>query len=378
MWEPQGLFADFILNQPVIFNGEGAIRGLYGFPAQRIAVIHGRGLTEQLKPDLQAVFKKQEIAFFAKSWRAEPHFADTHGTLAAVERFAPDVIIAVGGGSVIDGAKLCRLLYEFPYFDVHTTRLADVAFKTKFLAIPTTFGSGAEVSSAIMYMDDETCGKHAIVNHGLQPQVVVYDPHYIDGLGAGSYAAAMMDAVAHIVEGGLSKKRNDWVTIMAATTLSLVRTEVPALLQGKANPLHLQYIGYTGGIIQNHCLVGAAHAIAHQLGGKGYAHGLAVGLLLSSVLHQDCQNPEVAATFDRLLQDSGFTGRDEFYQMLDDILAYGGYLSKQKDFRAQLHTLLDQLKTSEAFLAAVQADPGGMGSVCPINKDFIYQIIEGL
>ena len=160
MWQPGGFYNEYVLRTPVILSGKESIRGLYNYPAARIAVIHGGSFFD--KETFISAFPKKELAFIRRSWDSEPDFDGIAGTLGELEKICPDMIIAVGGGSVIDGSKLCRLFYEFPYFQPGETRIEGGQMKTSFVAVPTTVGSGAEVSSAAVFVDRENHKKDDI------------------------------------------------------------------------------------------------------------------------------------------------------------------------------------------------------------------------
>ena len=115
MWQPQGFYNEYTLRTPVILAGDEAVKGLYNYPASKIAVIHGSSFFDEKL--FLSVFSKREVRFFMRSWKEEPDFEGIKGTVGDLEDYRPDTIIAVGGGSVIDGSKLCRLLYEFPFFE---------------------------------------------------------------------------------------------------------------------------------------------------------------------------------------------------------------------------------------------------------------------
>ena len=112
---------------------------------------------------MKRVFKKQALFFNKRSWNGEPDLESLSQTIESLELQQPDVIIAIGGGSVIDGAKICRLYYEYPSFEVGKTKLNQLEFSTRFVVIPTTIGSGAEVSSAAVYINRQEHRKEMIV-----------------------------------------------------------------------------------------------------------------------------------------------------------------------------------------------------------------------
>ena len=130
MWRPQGIYSEYILNQPSILFNDKAVYGLSTFPCARVAVITGKSINDKLKSMLCETFKKKSLQFFTRSWEGEPYIEGLAGCIAELEKFRPDLIIAVGGGGIIDGAKLCRLFYEFPYFKIGETRLSQLYFKS--------------------------------------------------------------------------------------------------------------------------------------------------------------------------------------------------------------------------------------------------------
>ena len=102
MWEPQGMYSKFILKQPTILFGENAVMGLKTYPSSRVAVIHGSSLTEDYKKKVFNAMSAFQISFVEKTWQGEPTLTSLSETIANIEKIKPDMIIAIGGGSVID------------------------------------------------------------------------------------------------------------------------------------------------------------------------------------------------------------------------------------------------------------------------------------
>ncbi len=371
MWTPQGIYADFLLRQPNIFFGKGGIRGLFNFPGYRIAVIHGRRMDGNISGQLQETFKKRSLRFIKKSWDGEPDLGGLKETIKELEIFQPDVILAVGGGSVIDGAKLCRVFYEFPYVDLEWGRIAQMEFKTSFLAIPTTIGSGAEASSAAVYYSQEEKRKKMVVCHGMQPEAVVLDPDAVTGNSQTLWYASALDALAHLIEGFVSAKNNGLAERMAVQGVRMIHD---VLIKGNQitedDILSLQYGGYIGGIVQNHCLVGIAHAIAHQLTFYGYTHSEAVALLLPQSIRINRKDSATAGKYDFLSNAAGFDCTDDLIGFLDDFAGKTG-----KD-RKEMQKVLKSCKEDETFYKNVREDPGGKGNPLPITDTYISEFIE--
>lgn len=373
MWQPQGFYNEYILRTPVILSGKESVRGLFDYPASRIAVIHGKSFADiEL---FESTFSKKRIEFFKRSWEGEPDLESLAGTIEEIERFSPDMIISVGGGSVIDGSKLCRLFYEFPYFKNGETRVEGSQMRTSFVAIPTTVGSGAEVSSAAVYIDREQLRKDMVVIHELQPEVVVYDERYVEGASSRLLVASVLDAMAHILEGYVSNVDSLMMDIVAEKGFLLIVDEMRKLLSGDESDIDyrkLQYSGYIGGLIQNHCIVGAAHAIAHQLSEYDYSHGEAVSLLISAVISANSNDMKTHDRYERIALLGGFKDISEIISLIDRLCDLVGISNRKID----LINLLRTLSNSPQFVENVKNDKGGQGNPLPITDEYIANLIE--
>ena len=373
MWQPQGFYNEYTLRTPVILSGRESVKGLYNYPASRIAVIHGSSFKDE---DLfVSTFAKREIDFFRRSWKEEPDFEGLRGTIDAIEKFRPDVIIAVGGGSVIDGSKLCRLLLEYPCFDPKTSRVSGQMLKTRFIAIPTTVGSGAEVSSAAVYYDNVNHRKDMIVLHELQPEVVVYDPRYIVDTPVKLMCASALDAMTHILEGYVSTINNSYTDVLAEEGLLLLHEALDDIINKKdIDYQRLQYAGYIGGIVQNHCIVGAAHAIAHQLTEQGYSHGEAVSLLIPSVIRINSMNEMCKTKYEKISARAGFHGLDDMISFIEKVDDYIGLSNR----RNRLKEWLSNAQEKQLFRDNVINDRGGKGNPVEITDEYIRQLIGSM
>ncbi len=373
MWQPQGFYNEHTLRTPVIISGEESVKGLYNYPASRIAVIHGSSFED--KDLFLTAFSKREIRFFRRSWKEEPDFEGLKGTIKEIEAYKPDVIMAVGGGSVIDGSKICRLLYEFPCYDPMTSRISGHMLKTRFIAVPTTVGSGAEVSSAAVYYDAHDGRKDMIVMHELQPDVIVYDPRYVSGTPARLLCASALDAMAHILEGYVSNIDNSFTDVLAEEGLSLLHNELASLISGTTPSYRrLQYAGYMGGIVQNHCIVGAAHATAHQLTGQGYSHGEAVALLLPSVIRMNMTSNTCADKYEAIAKRADFNDAEDMISFINNVIEYAGISERRNALREYLLSIQDDT----VFCDNIMNDKGGRGNPIEITVEYIKQLIRSM
>ena len=367
MWQPQGIYNEFVIKSPTLLVGRESVMGLYNYPATRIAIIHSSSFYDF---DLfRRVFKKKQVKFFLRSWSSEPSIENIRNTLGEIELYSPDTIIAVGGGSVIDGAKLCRLFFEFPYFSPKVSRLDTGNLKTNFIAIPTTIGSGAEVSSSAVYLDNSH--KDMVVSHELQPNVVVYDERYIEHSPLSFLSISALDAVAHILEGYVSNIENSFVEIKAEEGLKLLREELLNLIENKhISYKRLQYAGYLGGIVQNHCIVGLAHAVAHQLTPYGFSHAEAVALLLPYVIRINFN--QASSKYNSICRQAGFTDVNDLILFIQHVNEYSGV---DKRFNELCQILLSNENNPE-FLDNIRNDRGGKGNPIEITNEIIVDFIR--
>lgn len=371
MWEPQGFYSSFILKQPTVFFGESSIRGLFNFPGAKFAVIYGSGFSDEDKELFSKSIKGFEVGFFRKSWKGEPVIEELKDTIHDIELFKPDVIIAVGGGSVIDGAKIVRLLYEYPFFDCAKPNFNYVEFKTKFVAVPTTVGSGAEASSAAVLLNKTEKRKEMVVSHALQPSVVILMPEFIRRSPLRLILSSSMDAMSHIIEGYVSNIPNALTDILAEKALDIFRQE---LSKDDFDCQRLQYAGYLAGIVQNHCIVGAAHAIAHQLAAYGYSHSKAISIVLPSVISENNKDRTSHESYWKLSENSYFGDVEMLIHTIK--MVRSKFIS---DIEIEdCKKLLSNLVNDDEFVSNVLDDKGGRGNPVEITKDYIMNIINSL
>ena len=377
MWQPQRIYNQFLLRTPVFLSGSGSAQGLYNYPGARVAIIHGSSLKEADKELFLSTFKKKEIHFIHRSWKGEPDIDGLSATIHELESFCPELIIAFRGGSVIDGVKLCRFFYEFPYFQMDNFKFEEAVFKTKFIVIPTTVGSGSEVSSAAVYIDKGRRRKEMLVMHDLQPDVVVYDEEYVRYTPKELLCTSVLDAAAHILEGYVSNIDNSMADIMAEEGLFLIREEMDKLKKGSAEGIdfgRLQYAGYLGGVVQNYCIVGAAHAVAHQMAEYGYSHGEAVSLLLPAVICMNEKDRTSKRKYMTIAKRAGFSSVHAMTEYMRDLMFEAGLENQITAFKEKLA----ECQKDQMFFENVRNDKGGKGNPIPITQGYLDNLIRSI
>lgn len=294
------------------FMGAGSSAALRALGSARAALLVSPSIAgnEALMAHLRRVIGTLELGVVTLPG-GEPTLARLRPALAQLQALRPDWIVAVGGGSVIDSAKLLWLLYEHP--DIEPERLLrpfalpDLRGKARLAVLPTTAGTGAEVSSAAVLGLDNGA-KHAVVSHTLLPDLVILDPDLLAAVPAPAMAAAGLDALAHALEGYVSRHANPLADHFAETAVALLFEHLPHVVaqrDDRERVLEVQLAAMMAGWVQNLKLPGLGHAVAHQLGGLGLGHGSACGVLLAPAMQLNCADAAVQQKYSRLAQRVG-------------------------------------------------------------------------
>lgn len=215
--------------------------------------------------------------------------------------FQPDVIIALGGGSPMDAAKIIWVMYEHPDVDFAdlALRFMDIrkriykfpklGVKAQMVAIPTTSGTGSEVTPFAVVTDEATGMKYPIADYQLTPNMAIVDPNLVMDMPKSLTAFGGIDAVTHALEAYVSVMANEYSDGQALQALDLLFKHLPdAYNHGAAAPVAREKVhnGSTiAGIAFANAFLGVCHSMAHKLGAEFHlAHGLANALLISNVI----------------------------------------------------------------------------------------------
>ncbi|PKQ37808.1 MAG: alcohol dehydrogenase [Actinobacteria bacterium HGW-Actinobacteria-1] len=198
-----------------------------------------------------------------------------------------DGIVAVGGGSVLDTAKGASIVITHGATDLMQYMGSEVLVGDRmvpFVAVPTTAGTGSEVTSAAVIKDTERHVKMGFVSYNLLPDVAVLDPRMTVGLPPRITAATGMDALCHAVEAFSCRQANPLSDCYARAAIDLIREYLPAVLakpKVQKNRLAMANAALLAGVSFSNAMVGIVHAIGHACGGvAGVPHGEAMAMLL--------------------------------------------------------------------------------------------------
>jgi len=226
----------------------------------------------------------------------------------AMTSFAPDTIVALGGGSPIDAAKIMWLYFEYPEtdFEKMSLKFLDIRKRTyqfpklgkraKFVAIPTTSGTGAEVTPFAVVKDEQNQIKYPLADYELTPDVAIIDPTLVMSMPQSTIAYTGLDALSHAIESFVSVLASDYTDALSLRAARLIFTYLPLSYHEKNNQnarTKMHNAACIAGLSFSNAFLGINHSLAHQLGAQfNIPHGLANSILLPHVIMYNGQeNP---------------------------------------------------------------------------------------
>lgn len=229
--------------------------------------------------------------------------------------FKPDVIIALGGGSPMDAAKAMWLFYEYPDTDFRALHLKflDIrkkAFKfpvlgrkAKMVAIPTTSGTGSEVTPFTVITDKSNNIKYPLADYEFTPDVAIVDPDFVMSIPSRVTADTGMDVLTHAVEAYVSVLASDYTDALALKAIQLVFEYLPRVYKNGADKEareKMHNASCIAGMAFANAFLGINHSMAHKLGGEfSIPHGRVNAVLLPYVIEYNAQKPVKFASFPR-------------------------------------------------------------------------------
>ena len=231
----------------------------------------------------------------------DPSLACAREGAAQMAAFQPDLILAIGGGSAMDAGKIMWVLYEHPEADFldMAMRFVDIrkrvytfpkmGEKAYFVAIPTSAGTGSEVTPFAVITDESTGVKYPLADYALLPKMAIVDADMMMNAPRGLTAASGIDAVTHALEAYASVMATDYTDGLALRSLKLIFANLPAAYeQGAKAPRareNMANAATMAGMAFANAFLGVCHSMAHKLGAFHHLpHGIANALLIRQVL----------------------------------------------------------------------------------------------
>ncbi|MGX7023964.1 bifunctional acetaldehyde-CoA/alcohol dehydrogenase [Vagococcus hydrophili] len=228
-----------------------------------------------------------------------------------INKFKPDTIIAIGGGSAIDAAKGMWLFYEHPdteffgakqkFLDIRKrTYKIQSAKKSQMVCIPTTSGTGAEVTPFAVITDSETHVKYPLADYALTPNVAIIDPQFVMSVPAGVTADTGMDVLTHALESYVSVMASDYTRGLSLQAIRLVFDNLEDSVKNPnlENREKMHNASTMAGMAFANAFLGICHSIAHKIGGEyGIPHGRTNAILLPHIIRYNAKDPSKHALF---------------------------------------------------------------------------------
>ncbi|MBD2792678.1 bifunctional acetaldehyde-CoA/alcohol dehydrogenase [Xenorhabdus szentirmaii] len=274
--------------------------------------LFNNGYADQVIHELKSYGTETEVFFEVE---ADPTLSIVRKGAEQMHLFKPDVIIALGGGSPMDAAKIMWVMYEHPetHFEELALRFMDIrkriykfpkmGVKAKMVAITTTSGTGSEVTPFAVVTDDITGQKYPLADYALTPDMAIVDANLVMDMPKSLCAFGGLDAVTHALEAYVSVLANEYSDGQALQALKLLKDFLPASYhEGSKNPVARERVhnaATIAGIAFANAFLGVCHSMAHKLGSEFHIpHGLANALLICNVIRYNANdNPTKQTAF---------------------------------------------------------------------------------
>ncbi|EEW1623719.1 bifunctional acetaldehyde-CoA/alcohol dehydrogenase [Escherichia coli] len=274
--------------------------------------LFNNGYADQITSVLKAGGVETEVFFEVE---ADPTLSVVRRGAELANSFKPDVIIALGGGSPMDAAKIMWVMYEHPetHFEDLALRFMDIrkriyrfpkmGIKAKMIAVTTTSGTGSEVTPFAVVTDDSTGQKYPLADYALTPDTAIVDANLVMDMPKSLCAFGGLDAVTHALEAYVSVLASEFSDGQALQALKLLKEYLPASYhEGAKNPVAREKVhsaATIAGIAFANAFLGVCHSMAHKLGSQFHIpHGLANALLIANVIRYNANdNPTKQTAF---------------------------------------------------------------------------------
>ncbi len=305
--------------------GDDAIEYLQNEGAERVLIVTDKSLVELGYVDEVKKYLKAERVEVFDDVEPEPSIETAVNCSNIARELDAQLIIALGGGSVLDVAKMARILMELdipPELVTPFTNLYEMGFKkkAKLIAIPTTSGTGADATWAMVLTDTKEKRKVLPSNREAIPDITILDYRFVEKLPPKLVAGTGMDALTHAIEGAIAPWRNDFSDAMCEKAIEIILNNLEKSYQGDREArARMHHAATMAGMGFGNSQVGAVHALGHAFGAYfKIHHGVCVGLFLPYLMQYYMNDDEAKKLIDRLAARVGLKdGKDLLNRVLD-------------------------------------------------------------
>lgn len=281
-----------------VYFGQGTIAELKNLKGKRAAIVIGgnsvkkNGALGQVEKHLQEAGMETTLIEGVEN---DPSVQTVMNGVQILNQFQPDWIVGLGGGSPMDAAKAMWIFYEYPEFTFEEAakpfNLPELRQKARYAAIPTTSGTGSEVTSFAVITDNETGVKYPIADFNITPDIAIIDTDLAQSMPANLVAHTGMDALTHALEAYVSTMSNELTDALAMKSMEMIQQYLIDSFKGDENSRAKIHISQClAGMSFSNAILGIVHSMAHKTG-KIFAipHGCANAIYLPLAIEFNAQ-----------------------------------------------------------------------------------------
>lgn len=323
-----------------VFHGPGSLEELKNIKGKKAFIVTGGNSMKKSGTLDKAIAYLNEAGIETTVFdgvEEDPSSATSFKGAEAMRAFQPDWIVGLGGCSAIDAAKTMWIFYEYPDTDfdslIKPFNVPVLRNKAKFIAIPSTSGTGTETTGLAVITDREKGVKYPIVSYELTPDVAIIDGEICASMPAHVTSNTGLDALTHCVEAYVSNIDDNFADVLAKGGLAIVFDNLKEAVKNPSNITARQNMhdaSFMGGLAFNNAWLGIVHSLSHQVGALfGVPHGCANAIFLPNVIRY---NSKVSTRFPDLAKVIGKETTEELAQAIEALRLDVNNIGSIKEF----------------------------------------------
>lgn len=323
-----------------VFHGPGSLEELKNIKGKKAFVVTGGSSMKKSGTLDKAIAYLNEAGIETLIFdgvEEDPSSATSFKGAEAMQEFQPDWIVGLGGCSAIDAAKTMWIFYEHPETDfdslIKPFNVPTLRNKAKFIAIPSTSGTGTETTGLAVITDREKGVKYPIVSYELTPDVAIIDGEICASMPAHVTSNTGLDALTHCVEAYVSNIDDNFADVLAKGGLEIVFDNLEEAVKNPSNIAARQNMhdaSFMGGLAFNNAWLGIVHSLSHQVGALyGIPHGCANAIFLPNVIRY---NATATNKYPALAKLVGGETAEDLAQSIEGLRKSVNNISSLKEF----------------------------------------------
>ena len=305
-----------------IYHGKGALDALKTFEGKKAMVCVGGGSMKKFGFLDKVIANLKEAGMEVEVFEGiepDPSVDTVMRGAQAMEKFQPDWIVAIGGGSPIDAAKAMWIKYEYPEITFpemcKVFGIPQLRKKARFCAISSTSGTATEVTAFSIITDYAKGIKYPIADFEITPDVAIVDPDLAETMPKKLVAHTGMDAMTHAIEAYVSTLHCNYTDPLALHAIKMISADLVDSYNGDMDARDRMHNAQClAGMAFSNALLGIVHSMAHKTGavfeGGHIIHGAANAMYLPKVIQYNAKNPEAAQRYAYIARFMGLEGSD--------------------------------------------------------------------